>query len=591
MLIPPRRRALELALLRTEPHGRPPDTRAIGVAVQAVLRSLTAGGAVVLAIDDEQWLDASSAAVLDFALRRLLDRPIAILLSRRTGEHGPRLESVLPFERVERLGVEPLSLGATHALLRQHLGRSFARPTMLRIHATSDGNPFFALELARAFARSAEDGLVPLPVPDTLEAAVRDRLAALPRRSRPVLLAASALASPTIALLNAGWSQASHVLEGAERAGVITVDEDEVHFSHPLFASVLYDQATVLERRRVHAKLATLVDDPLEHARHLALARSGLDAETAGTLETAALHARARGAPLAAAELGELALRKTPPRAAEDRRRWTFLAARDHLSAGDLRRARELADGLVVSSEVGRGLAEAVFLQGEIEDAGGTRQRAIGFLEAALEASRGLPDLEAAAHAQLAVYLRFTAGTTAASDHARTAVALAERLDDTALRSKALSALALTRFLCGEPDAFELGEQALELARTSGEHSAVELAMFVCVENALWAGELRHARQLLDEQYEAGGTSRRRRRASGTCRSSNCVPATGRSHGSTSNVPASSTSCSTKRGRSRPCSPSRRSRLTAAMKSKRLRTPNGDGDSSRCRGIPCSLPD
>src|SRR5829696_6588999 len=63
-LTPPRRRALEVALLVEDADGRSVDQRALGVAVRSVLEAL-AGDGLVLAIDDVQWLDASSATALD----------------------------------------------------------------------------------------------------------------------------------------------------------------------------------------------------------------------------------------------------------------------------------------------------------------------------------------------------------------------------------------------------------------------------------------------------------------------------------------------------------------------------------------------
>ncbi len=81
----PRRRALEVALLLAEPHdGRAPDVRAIGLALLDVLRALAARGPVLLALDDVQWLDVSSAAVMSVALRRLGDEPVVVLGTMRT---------------------------------------------------------------------------------------------------------------------------------------------------------------------------------------------------------------------------------------------------------------------------------------------------------------------------------------------------------------------------------------------------------------------------------------------------------------------------------------------------------------------------
>jgi hypothetical protein len=83
VLPPPQREALEIALLLAAPSGPPPDPRAIGTALLGVMRRLAEGAALVVAIDDVQWLDPSSAEVLGFAFRRLAPIPISVLLARR----------------------------------------------------------------------------------------------------------------------------------------------------------------------------------------------------------------------------------------------------------------------------------------------------------------------------------------------------------------------------------------------------------------------------------------------------------------------------------------------------------------------------
>lgn len=106
----------------------------------------------MLAIDDVQWLDAPSAHLIRFAMRRLGVEPVRVLVARRGDGRGRaplELECALP-ERVARVSVGPLSLGALHELLRTGLGVSLARPTLRRLHEVSGGNPFFALEIARA---------------------------------------------------------------------------------------------------------------------------------------------------------------------------------------------------------------------------------------------------------------------------------------------------------------------------------------------------------------------------------------------------------------------------------------------------------
>src|SRR5207244_400820 len=104
------------------------------------------------------------------------------------------LDPLLRELRARRVRLGPLSLAALHEVLKGQLGRAFARPTLVRIERTSGGNPFFALELARALPEDAGPG--PLPVPDDLADLLRARLRRLPRSCRRALLTASALSQP-----------------------------------------------------------------------------------------------------------------------------------------------------------------------------------------------------------------------------------------------------------------------------------------------------------------------------------------------------------------------------------------------------------
>ncbi|MBI4259585.1 MAG: ATP-binding protein, partial [Actinobacteria bacterium] len=63
-LAPLQRRAIEVALLRTDPRGAPPDQRVIGAATTSVLSTLAEEGPVLVAVDDDQWLDRPTARSL-----------------------------------------------------------------------------------------------------------------------------------------------------------------------------------------------------------------------------------------------------------------------------------------------------------------------------------------------------------------------------------------------------------------------------------------------------------------------------------------------------------------------------------------------
>src|SRR5262249_10227922 len=157
-LPPPRSRALEVALLVDDADADAIDPRALGIATRDALDRLADPGPLVVAIDDLQWFDASSAAALAVALRRLDAGQGRLVLGRRIGDARGRtpVEEALPTTAVRHVTVGPLSVGALHRFLRDRLGRSFARQTLLRIHERSGGNPFFALELARVLGADVD---------------------------------------------------------------------------------------------------------------------------------------------------------------------------------------------------------------------------------------------------------------------------------------------------------------------------------------------------------------------------------------------------------------------------------------------------
>ena len=167
----------------------------------SALRTLAQRQRVLLAIDDVQWLDAPSLAMLRYALPRLEGEPVAALLAARDVV-PPWLLRAIRRERLAPVELGPLSLGALHELLRSRTGTAFPRPLLLRICETSGGNPFFALELASAVERRG--GVEPgeeLPIPTALEELVLERLATLGAAGTHVTRVVAALVEPTTHLV------------------------------------------------------------------------------------------------------------------------------------------------------------------------------------------------------------------------------------------------------------------------------------------------------------------------------------------------------------------------------------------------------
>jgi predicted ATPase len=318
-----RRRALEAALLiEGSGGGNAAEPRAIGLAVLDVLKALAADEPVVVAIDDFEWLDRPSARTLLFALRRLGDERVGALLTVR-GE-ARELGRGLASDAVDRLAVGPLAPAVLFQIVKQRVGLELSPPQLTQLCEMTAGNPFYALEIARELTLAPPAPGRSLPVPSSLREVVGARLARLPPASREVLLLVAALGRPTVEALAAAHGERAEVLDALEhaaRAGVVEFDSERVRFAHPLLASVCYEDATPWRRRETHARLAAVVADEEEWARHLALAADGPDAAVAASLDEAAPYALGRGAPAAAAELSEIAAQLTPPGDPPARRR------------------------------------------------------------------------------------------------------------------------------------------------------------------------------------------------------------------------------------------------------------------------------
>src|SRR5436309_1674610 len=101
----PQAAALEVALVRAEAKGEPLDRRAISAGVLGIIRTLAAADAVLIAVDDLQWLDRPTARILEFVIRRMAEEQVGVLATTRTGEEGPlELDRILPPGRLHRIG-------------------------------------------------------------------------------------------------------------------------------------------------------------------------------------------------------------------------------------------------------------------------------------------------------------------------------------------------------------------------------------------------------------------------------------------------------------------------------------------------------
>jgi DNA-binding CsgD family transcriptional regulator len=462
----PRRHALEVALLRA-PARRALNVRAVAAAVRDVLTALSVIGRVVVAIDDLQWLDASSAQALAFALRRLEEERVAMLATRRAGIEADVDVAAAVGDDCEHITVGPLGERQLHRLFRLH-DVTLPLPIVRRVHEISGGNPFFALELGRGVAGNADAAA--LSVPPALSDLVRERVESLPRATRSALLVAAALSAPTVSHVRATESSPGRrdPLAAAVGARVVEIEGDRIRFTHPLLASVIYGAAPTASRRRLHRQLAAVVTDPEERAKHLALALEREDAATADVLEEAATRAHARGATADAAFFRERAAELTPRSMLDLRLRRLTDAAVNQAQSGNYERAGLLLERVVASAPSGVSRARGLHHFARARSTVLEPREWLALQDEARAHAQGDALLLAAIERGTVGYLIRLFDFDGAARHARASLTAAEAADDGVSLSAAYTGLAIAGFGLGH-DGLDLLERAVELEPKEAE--------------------------------------------------------------------------------------------------------------------------
>jgi DNA-binding CsgD family transcriptional regulator/MoxR-like ATPase len=495
-LPPPQRHGLAAALLSEHEIGAPAvDQRAVGAAFLTVLHRLAIESPVLVAIDDLQWLDGSSAAAVAFTAKRLSGR-VALLCTARSDTASTSttwLQLARP-DAVRRIRLAPLMINELHDVLITRIGAPLARPTLLRIHQVSGGNPFYAVELAREIDQRGSGA--DLRLPNSLTELTQARISRVDGRAGNALLAIASLPAPTVRLV----ADATEVtpqrlveqLGDAETQGIIAIEGNHLRFTHPLLAHAVHTGASPPRRRTMHRRLAALVTEPELRARHLALADPAGEPETLDALDAAADIARARGAPAAAAELLQLAIGLD---GATRRRR--IRLAQCLFDSGDPRQARTVLEAEIADLAPGSRRAEA------LQQLAMVRLYDDSFLDAAELCRRALTDCgdDSALRVSVMTTLAFAELNTGRPDvalaTAEQAVAIAERLQLSGPLGQALGMRSIMRFMNGE------GVAPTDLHRAAALENLdapVPVALRPSLQCALllgWTGELAPARKTL----------------------------------------------------------------------------------------------
>ena len=438
----------------------------------------------------------------DFALARLDHERVATVLAVR--DDTPEwLRRAVDADRRRMVRVRGLSLGATHELLRNRLGATFARPVLIKLWETSGGNPLFALELAAALRRrggtlsAGED----LPIPTVLDELLNVRVDGLGADVFDAAGVVAALAEPTVSLVEKVVDEA--VLVEALATGILEVDGERLRFTHPLLGSAVAVRLTPSRRRSLHARLAAIAPTLEERARHLALATAEPSRAIATILEDASEAARERGAPAAAAELAEQALRLTPPADVRDGRRRLFLAADCHDLAGDTDRAIALLERARDEAAAGVERADALARLADVQD---DPRVTVPLYREALGEAEGDDPLAATIHTRLALSMAWDEGADEGLAHAELAVRAASRTDDPEIRCRALAAYGDWNFRAGRGIQHARMDQAMTLERSLPSWPLDRGPTDLYSRQLVLTADIEGARNLLHELHDAHTT-------------------------------------------------------------------------------------
>lgn len=331
----PHRAALEVTFGLT--GGPPPDRFLVSLAALALLSDVAAEHPVVCLIDDAQWLDQESLAVLGFIARRLYADPIGLVFSAR--EHAGDLMALEGLTTRRIAALDPVS---AHRILDEAVPGPLDPRVSARVIDETGANPLAMLELIGELSAEQLAGRFPLPrhlpVGRRVDVHFLAQVATLSPEARTVLLVAAACTDekPTTvwragALLGVAATAANHAVQ----QGIVSL-EPRIAFRHPLIRSAVYDGATLEERQRVHDALALVAlrdGDDDQAAWHRAAAVTTPEETIAADLQHSAERAHRRGGYAMQAAVLTRAAELSPD--AGDRALRYLAAAQAYLAAGD----------------------------------------------------------------------------------------------------------------------------------------------------------------------------------------------------------------------------------------------------------------
>jgi tetratricopeptide (TPR) repeat protein len=443
-------------------------------------RALGQQSPVCLFLDDLQWIDRASLALLEYVLRHSVDLPLMLVGAQREREVDPawqRTQAVLARAGMcHRMTLYRLSFSEVAAIARQVGFRAHDSDVFLkRLFRETEGNPLFVVEILRSLPDGDEDASREWPIPATIKDVVQAQIDRLNVRTRQTLAIAAVVGRTFDAItLQAVTGRPAGItlsaLEEGIAAGLVVEQDERCDFSHDKIRAVLYDRITQARRRHLHARVAEALET---------LHRDDLCPH----LGTLAHHFGAAGESQTACDYALRAAKQAVELYAdEDAQTWYDRAQ----AFGETARTELPADTVpqvipfhqyTVSSALPLDVPGLVYRQkGLIHQRRGQYEVARQLFCLALEraADRGRLDEQAAAHGLLS-YLAYLRGEyDQLADHAQRSLELAASVGGVALQAEGLRNLGIAAYRTGAYQrAIDLYRESLAASRSIDDRASV----------------------------------------------------------------------------------------------------------------------
>jgi len=256
-------------------------------AVDQLLEASRGGRPAVLMVDDIQWADDASAQVLHYLARHAAQRPVLVIYAYRdeaidSDERFAQLiESLRRETGARRVPLARLGYAETESIVAVLSDAKLGATGLAeRLHRETEGNPFFLMSILQSLSEG-ETQLEPLSggapglLPDALRAAVRVRLACVPKAIRPLLEAAAVLGrrfdfDTLLDVTREPEAQLFDAVEALVKRRLLREEpEGGVYdFSHDKLREVVYRDIGGARRRLLHQSVAESLERLGERATH-----------------------------------------------------------------------------------------------------------------------------------------------------------------------------------------------------------------------------------------------------------------------------------------------------------------------------------